>query len=134
MKISNRENSRTIRRIGFAIMILALAGALFISPLQAPVVLFKLSLVTLAAVAAYWIDKILNPHMDNGTLAAIISKPKPNQRVEKRGDDLYYDQEDADKIYEWDNDRKMAVELYKVAMIRRAVITFAIVVGVCLGL
>jgi len=140
MKLSNRESNRKLRAIGTLITIAAVFGALCISPQQAPVVLFKLSLVTLAAVAAYWIDKILNPHVDNGILSQIISRPIPEVRVEKREATEfcsafnYHNEEDCEKRARAEDERKIAVDLYKAAMIRRAIITFAIVVGVCLGL
>lgn len=140
MKLSNRESNRKMRLVGALITVAALIGALCISPQQAPVVLFKLSLVTLAAVAAYWIDKILNPHVDNGILSQIISKPIPEVRMERREETefcssfTYHNEQDCEKRARAEDERKIAVDLYKTAMIRRAIITFAIVVGVCLGL
>ncbi len=111
MRLSPRTSNRKLRVAGILITVLALVGALVISPVQIPVVLFKLSLVTLAAVASYWIDKILNPHVDNGVLANIVSSSDFNEK-----------------------EREIAHELLKAAMIRRALITVAIVLGVCLGL
>lgn len=140
MKLSNRESNRKLRLMGALITVAALIGALCISPQQAPVVLFKLSLVTLAAVAAYWIDKILNPHVDNGILSQIIARPMPEVRVEKREATEtcsaynYPNEQDMEKLVRAEKERSIAVDLYKAAMIRRAIITFAIVVGVCLGL
>lgn len=86
-----------------------LALSLFISPAQAPVVLFKACLVTFAAVLAYWIDKVLNPQIDMEDLSEAL----------ENGD-----------IGDKDN----AVKLAQAVMIRRALITVAVVLGVCLGL
>lgn len=103
------ESKFTKRQWAAAAVFALLAVALFISPTQAPVVLFKACLVTFAAVLAYWIDKLMQPQVDMGDLAEAM----------KSGDI---------------GDRDNAVKLAQAVMIRRALITLAVVLGVCLGL
>ena len=48
----------------FVLVAILLLGAVFlISPAQIPVIIFKASLVSLAAILGYWIDYLLFPHM-----------------------------------------------------------------------
>lgn len=104
------QESRFSKRQWASVAVLILLGvSLFISPAQAPVVLFKACLVTFAAVLAYWIDKLMQPQVDMGDLADAM----------KSGD-----------LEERDN----AVKLAQAVMIRRALITLAVILGVCLGL
>lgn len=104
-----QEGRVTKRQWATAAVFVLLVAALFISPAQAPVVLFKACLVTFAAVLAYWIDKLMQPQVDMGDLADAM----------KSGDI---------------GDRDNAVKLAQAVMIRRALITLAVVLGVCLGL
>ena len=54
---------RLPRLSGWLLITLALAGAvLAIAPQQLPVSLYKLSLVTLAGVVGYWLDRSLFPY------------------------------------------------------------------------
>jgi|TARA_B110000263_G_scaffold37135_1_gene28700 hypothetical protein len=56
-----------INRSLFAIITaLLLVSVLLISPAQLPVIIYKASLVTLAAILGYWIDYLLFPHMRPG--------------------------------------------------------------------
>ena len=56
-----------INRSFFAIItVLLLTSVFLISPAQLPVIIFKASLVTLAAILGYWIDYLLFPHMRPG--------------------------------------------------------------------
>ena len=55
--------SRTIF-VGISTMLLL--SVLFLSPAQIPVIIYKASLVTLAAILGYWIDYLLFPHMRPG--------------------------------------------------------------------
>lgn len=51
------------RLFGLLVLNLILIGIIFaIAPQQAPVTLYKLSLVTLAALVGYWIDRTLFPY------------------------------------------------------------------------
>ena len=56
------------RTIFVAISLLLLTAVFFISPAQIPVIIFKASLVTLAAILGYWIDYLLFPHMRPGII------------------------------------------------------------------
>ncbi len=97
------------RQVAAVAVFALLALCLFVSPPQAAVVLFKASLVTFFAVLAYWIDKFLQPQVDMGDLADVIETGNKEER-------------DA------------AVKLAQAVMIRRALITVAVVLGGCLGL
>tara|TARA_B110000438_G_scaffold191292_1_gene182919 strand:- start:1602 stop:1886 length:285 start_codon:yes stop_codon:yes gene_type:complete len=56
-----------INRGLFAIITsLLLVSVFLISPAQLPVIIYKASLVTLAAILGYWIDYLLFPHMRPG--------------------------------------------------------------------
>lgn len=56
-----------INRSLFAIITaLLLVSVFLISPAQLPVIIYKASLVTLAAILGYWIDYLLFPHMRPG--------------------------------------------------------------------
>lgn len=68
-------NQRAPRLWGWALITLALLVAVWaLAPQQLPVSLYKLSLVTLAAVVGYWLDRSLFPYarpdalMDSGML------------------------------------------------------------------
>lgn len=65
--ISPRSSKKPAQRLprlsGWLIITLALAAAvLLIAPHQLPVSLYKLSLVTLAGVVGYWLDRSLFPY------------------------------------------------------------------------
>ena len=54
------------RSLFVIITALLLVSVLLISPAQLPVIIYKASLVTLAAILGYWIDYLLFPHMRPG--------------------------------------------------------------------
>ena len=54
------------RTIFVVISTLLLLSVLLLSPAQIPVIIYKASLVTLAAILGYWIDYLLFPHMRPG--------------------------------------------------------------------
>ena len=56
------------RTIFVAVSLLLLTAVFLISPAQIPVIIFKASLVTLAAILGYWIDYLLFPHMRPGKI------------------------------------------------------------------
>jgi hypothetical protein len=110
---------RIPRMVGWlvAALLLTLAIAL-ISPQQIPVATYKLSLISLAAVVAYWLDRSLFPYArPDGYLVS-------NWRD---GSDEPYGEADY-----------RIVDGYRLpfcaAMLRRAIIVGAVVVGVALGL
>ena len=54
------------RSLFVIITALLLVSVFLISPAQLPVIIYKASLVTLAAILGYWIDYLLFPHMRPG--------------------------------------------------------------------
>ena len=54
------------RSIFVVVSIMLLSAVFIISPPQIPVIIYKASLVTLAAILGYWIDYLLFPHMRPG--------------------------------------------------------------------
>ena len=61
-----------INRSLIVLVTLLLLGMVFIiSPAQIPVIIFKASLVSLAAILGYWIDYLLFPHMRPGVIDKI---------------------------------------------------------------
>lgn len=63
------------RTIFVVVSIMLLTAVFLISPAQIPVVIFKASLVTLAAILGYWIDYLLFPHMRPGVIDKIEQDP-----------------------------------------------------------
>ena len=98
-------------------LLLIIAIAL-ISPQQLPVALYKLSLISLAAVVAYWLDRSLFPYA------------RPDSY-------LKHDWRCNGPRCEMDADHQVAqgyTQIFAAAMLRRAIIVGAVVVGVALGL
>lgn len=99
-----------------AVALLALITS--VSPVQLPVVAYKLSLISLAAVVAYWLDRALFPYArPSGYLmrdwrcgACVGSNPVDYPVIQE---------------YRW---------LFVGACIRRALIVLGVVIGVALGL
>jgi|TARA_B100000809_G_scaffold52403_1_gene47735 hypothetical protein len=63
------------RTIFVVVSIILLTAVFLISPAQIPVIIFKASLVTLAAILGYWIDYLLFPHMRPGIIDKIEQDP-----------------------------------------------------------
>lgn len=98
-------------------LLLIIAIAL-ISPQQLPVALYKLSLISLAAVVAYWLDRSLFPY----------ARPDSYLAQDWRHGT---DEPEGDADYRVADDYFLP---FAVAMLRRAIIVGAVVVGVALGL
>ena len=65
-----------ISRSLFVLATIMLLGMVFmISPAQIPVIIFKASLVSLAAILGYWIDYLLFPHMRPGDIDKTETDP-----------------------------------------------------------
>ena len=107
------------RMAGWLLTALLLIGAIaLISPQQLPVALYKLSLISLAAVVAYWLDRSLFPYA------------RPDSYLER-------DWRDGTDEPEGDADYRVAGEYlapFCTAMLRRAIIVGAVVIGVAMGL
>lgn len=93
-------------------LVLVLLIAL-ISPSQLPVLIYKASLVTLAVVLGYWLDRALFPYA------------RPHDLFNKADQ-----QKSASEFYDANQVRLNA----GIATIRRALIVLAIVLGMTLGL
>ncbi|AOJ06376.1 putative holin [Burkholderia mayonis] len=98
--------------------IVLIAAIALISPQQLPVSLYKLSLVSLAAVVAYWLDRGLFPY------ARPDSYLQTDWRHGASDESL-----DADYRIVAGYERVFAA-----AMLRRALIVVGVVIGVALGL
>lgn len=104
---------RLPRLTSFAIITLILtAGIALLAPHLLSVTLYKLSLVTLAAVLGYWIDR------------AVFHYLRPHDLLEQHDLNSHLDHPDR---AEWD--RIQAA----VATIRRAIIMAAVIVAISLG-
>lgn len=107
------------RMTGWLLLALCLVAVIaLVSPQQLPVVAYKLSLISLAVVAAYWLDRSLFPYA------------RPDSYLEhdwRKG--TYEPSFDADYRvvpgYHW---------VFCAAMLRRAVVVGAVVLAVALGL
>jgi hypothetical protein len=100
----------------FALVLLALIA--ITSPAQLPVVLYKASLIALAAVLGYWLDRAFFPY----------ARP-----------DGYLDRDWRHGTMEIEEEADFPVVpaymlVFCLAMIRRAVIVAAVIIGVALGL
>ena len=128
-------------------LIVALALALvvwLIAPQQLPVSIYKLSLVSMAAVAGYWIDRSLFPYArPDGQLARELLEAKPPNEVPvltesgKLKDLLTNPVEcgtdDACRLAYQEAADCSSVHLLIGAMLRRALIVSASILAVSLG-
>lgn len=116
--------SRIPRMVDWAIIALVLSVLVWlVAPQQLPVSLYKLSLVTMAAVAGYWIDRSLFPYARPDDLLILGTA---DRAVEETGPD------GAALSYQATTDAPM-LRLMGLAMIRRAVIVAAAMIAVSLG-
>ena len=110
-------------------LIVALVLALVVwlmAPQQLPVSIYKLSLVSMAAVAGYWIDRSLFPYArPDGQLAReLLEKDLPTEAIDCGTDDACALAEAVDCT---------SVHLLIGAMLRRALIVSAAMLAVSLG-
>ncbi|WP_051299246.1 putative holin [Marinobacterium litorale] len=98
------------------VSIALLAAIAWVSPHQLPVVLYKIALVTIAAVLAYWLDRTLfpyaRPHVLFGEADHYQDGDLKRDRAQEAG-------------YRWSA---------SIATLRRALIVLACVLGLTLGL
>jgi hypothetical protein len=97
-----------------------------LAPQQLPVSLYKLSLIALAAVAGYWIDRSLFPYARPDWFLALVSDDDEDDEPVASGPD--------GDVFE----ARLAVDqpmlrLMGVAMLRRAIIVAAAMIAVGLG-
>jgi len=95
------------------VSVVLLAGIALISPQQLPVVLYKIALVTIAAVLAYWLDRTLFPYA------------RPHDALDKYRHWADRGSLDAADAY---------LRAFALATLRRALIVLACVLGLTLGL
>lgn len=95
-----------------------------VSPVQLPVVLYKMALISLAAVLGYWLDRALFPYArPHGYLVDDWRKPcQPDTRKS-----LELQDPDFPVLH---NHHLLFIG----STLRRAIIIFAVVIGVALGL
>lgn len=102
----------------FFVALLLLVAIALLSPQQLPVTLYKLSLITLAAVVGYWLDRSLFPY----------ARPDGYLNFNWKG-------RDGSGDYDVDHPISEAYKLvFAMAMLRRALIVAAVVLAVALGL
>ena len=111
--------SRFPRMFGWLLLAIALVACMAaVSPQQLPVTLYKLCLITLAGVVGYWLDRSLFPYA------------RPDSYLER-------DWRHGTDEPEGDADFRIVpgyVRPFCTAMLRRAIIVGAVVIGVALGL
>lgn len=102
------------RMSGWLYVSVALALAIvLIAPYQLPVTLYKLSLITTSAWLGYWLDRALFPYARPGCFIAWAASPGA-----------------AGKVLDLTPHQALA---FAAAMLRRALIIAAVVIGVGLG-
>lgn len=118
--------SRRWRMTDWLLVSLALLLLVWLmAPQQLPVSVYKLSLITTAAVAAYWIDRSLFPYARPDCFLADEANSEP---VPEDADDCGTDDVCALSLVSDANPRLMAA-----AMLRRAIIVAAAMLAMGLG-
>ncbi|NWO05360.1 MAG: hypothetical protein HLX50_06575 [Alteromonadaceae bacterium] len=105
------------RLFGWGIVALVLVLALaWLAPQQLPVVAYKLALVTIAVVLAYWLDRALFPYARPHVMfrCATDYQQSPDREERIRGSSVRWSA--------------------NIAMLRRALIVIACVLGLTMGL
>lgn len=107
------------RMAGWLLMAVVLVAAIaLISPQQLPVAAYKLSLISLAAVVAYWLDRSLFPYA------------RPDSYLER-------DWRHGTGEPEFDADYRVVpgyMQAFCAAMLRRAIVVAGVVLAVAMGL
>jgi hypothetical protein len=106
-----------------------------LSPQQLPVVAYKLALVLLSAVVGYHLDRALFPYSSpGGYLCTDWKKDGKNfYQIKYKKDGRLYDKSNANYLAEYPVLEPYRM-IFSVVMIRRALIIFAVILGVTLGL
>lgn len=102
--------------------ILLLAIISLLAPQQLPVSLYKLSLVTMAGVAGYWLDRSLFPYARPDSF--IVADDAPECDIDTGADC---------KILPWDSGDSALALLFALTMLRRAVIVGSAMLAIGLG-
>lgn len=123
------QRTRTPRMFDWLIVALLLAVLVWlVAPQQLPVSLYKLSLVALAAVAGYWIDRSLFPYARPDAFLQLGNVHEPMVRT---GGDACADE--VPKISLDAAPDSALLQLAGQAMLRRAIIVAATMLAVGLG-
>lgn len=115
--------SRTPRMFGWLLLALILLAVIaVVNPHQLPLALYKLSLIALAAVVGYWLDRSLFPY----------SRPDGYLNTSNWLDSIRFcgKRESAADL----SVAKGYEHVFSIAMLRRALIVGACILGVALGL
>lgn len=107
---------RLLNWLIFSVLLFALLAVLSIT--QLPVVLYKLTLISLAAVIGYWLDRSLFPYARPDGYLKLRWKGRPE------GDDYKVDHPVVDGYQ----------RVFATAMLRRAIIVAAVMLAVAMGL
>lgn len=114
MKLKLFRLTRLKRLIGWQLTaVLLLVVIALVSPQQLPVVIYKISLITLAAVLGYWLDRSLFPKAALGQY--LVHDPELMERGEYPVKNGYQ-------------------RIFAAALIRRAIIVAAVCLAVAMGL
>ncbi|WP_334469085.1 putative holin [Arsenophonus sp. PmNCSU2021_1] len=117
MPSSKKFSSFSLKKPRLSGWLITAAGLLvvigLVSPQQLPVVLYKLSLITLAAVAGYWLDRSLFP------------KARPGQYLHRNYLEVTQDRHPV---------RYGCDHVFAAAQLRRAIIVAAVCLSVAMGL
>ena len=114
------KQGRVLSWIISALVFLIIIG--LISPQQVPVVIYKLSLVSIAAIIGYHLDRALFPYASPGGYLAVNWKLRIKNKGTLDQTSLEYP---VHKGYEL---------IFAVVLLRRALIVGAVMLGVTLGL
>lgn len=105
----------------FLITVVLLAAVWAIAPQQLPVSLYKLSLVTLAAVVGYWLDRSLFPYARPDAFLTFEGEPKAPP------------EEDFDTLLVQLTSDQPLLHIMGMAMLRRAIIVGCAMLAMGLG-
>lgn len=103
------------------ITLVLLAAVWLIAPQQLPVSLYKLSLVTLAAVVGYWLDRSLFPYARPDAFLAFEGEPEASP------------EEDHDTLLVQLTADQPLLHIMGIAMLRRAIIVGCAMLAMGLG-
>jgi hypothetical protein len=104
------------------LLLLAVIGLLY--PHQLPLSLYKLSLVTMAGVAGYWLDRSLFPYARPDSFIVAAMPDGTACDIELRDDC---------KVLPWSNGDAVRSLLFALTMLRRAIIVGCAMLAIGLG-
>lgn len=118
------QNLRLPRMLDWLVYALVLVLAVWLlAPQQLPVSLYKLSLIALAAVAGYWIDRSLFPYARPDMFLGFDAEDEPEETEGPEGDTLFLRASTDQPL----------LRLMAACMLRRAIIVAAAMIAMGLG-